>query len=96
MRRFAAAVPFALLATLVVPAYAGSITIEGRGEVMAAPDVAQINSGVTTQGADFDAGSDFRVNEGIAYNSGSAADVKAAAMAACVAWVRSADASRTS
>jgi hypothetical protein len=51
MRRFAAAVPFALLATLVVPAYAGSITIEGRGEVMAAPDVAQINSGVTTQGA---------------------------------------------
>ncbi|MDB5612449.1 MAG: hypothetical protein JWQ22_102 [Devosia sp.] len=51
MRRFAAVVPFALLATLAVPAYAGSITIEGHGEVMAAPDVAQINSGVTTQGA---------------------------------------------
>ena len=51
MRRFAAVIPFALLATLAVPAYAGSITIEGRGEVMAAPDMAQINSGVTTQGA---------------------------------------------
>lgn len=51
MRRFAAAVPFALLATLAAPAYAGSITVEGRGEIMAAPDMAQINSGVTTQGA---------------------------------------------
>jgi uncharacterized protein YggE len=51
MRRFAALVPFALLATLAVPAYAGTITIEGHGEVMAAPDMAQINSGVTTQGA---------------------------------------------
>ncbi|SEQ04537.1 hypothetical protein SAMN05428969_1689 [Devosia sp. YR412] len=51
MRRFAAALPFALLATLAVPAYAGSITIEGHGEVLAAPDMAQINSGVTTQGA---------------------------------------------
>lgn len=51
MRRFAALVPFALLATLSVPAYAGSISIEGRGEVTAAPDMAQINSGITTQGA---------------------------------------------
>ena len=51
MRRFAALVPFALLAGLTLPAYAGSITIEGRGEVTAAPDMAQINSGVTTQGA---------------------------------------------
>ena len=51
MRRYAALVPFALLATLAMPAYAGSITIEGRGEVTAAPDMAQINSGVTTQGA---------------------------------------------
>lgn len=51
MRRFAAVVPFVLLATLAVPAYAGSITIEGRGEVTATPDMAQINSGVTTQGA---------------------------------------------
>ncbi len=51
MRRFAALVPFALLASLSLPAYAGTITIEGRGEVLAAPDMAQINSGVTTQGA---------------------------------------------
>jgi uncharacterized protein YggE len=51
MRRFAALVPFALLASLSLPAYAGTITIEGHGEVMAAPDMAQINSGVTTQGA---------------------------------------------
>jgi uncharacterized protein YggE len=51
MRRFAALVPFALLAGLSLPAYAGTISIEGRGEVMATPDMAQINSGVTTQGA---------------------------------------------
>ena len=51
MRRFAALVPFALLASLSLPAYAGTISIEGRGEVMATPDMAQINSGVTTQGA---------------------------------------------
>ncbi len=51
MRRFAAFVPFVLLASLSLPAYAGTITIEGRGEVMATPDMAQINSGVTTQGA---------------------------------------------
>ncbi|KQT46121.1 SIMPL domain-containing protein [Devosia sp. BK] len=47
--RFATALaPFALLAA-AVPAYAGTITIEGRGEVRAAPDMALINSGVTTQ-----------------------------------------------
>jgi uncharacterized protein len=51
MRRLVALVPFALLASLSLPAYAGTITIEGRGEVMAVPDMAQINSGVTTQGA---------------------------------------------
>jgi len=51
MRHLAALVPFALLASLSLPAYAGTISIEGRGEVMAAPDMAQINSGVTTQGA---------------------------------------------
>ena len=51
MRRLVALVPFALLAGLSLPAYAGTITIEGHGEVMAAPDMAQINSGVTTQGA---------------------------------------------
>ena len=51
MRHLAAIVPFALLATLSAPALAGSITIEGRGEVTAKPDMAQINSGVTSQGA---------------------------------------------
>ncbi|HEV7345971.1 MAG TPA: SIMPL domain-containing protein [Devosia sp.] len=51
MRRLATLVPFALLAGLSLPAYAGTITITGHGEVMAAPDMAQINSGVTTQGA---------------------------------------------
>jgi uncharacterized protein YggE len=51
MRRLAALVPFALLASLALPAYAGTISIDGRGEVLAAPDMAQINSGVTTQAA---------------------------------------------
>lgn len=51
MRRFAVLVPFALLASLTLPAYAGTIAIEGRGEVAAAPDMATINSGVTSQGA---------------------------------------------
>lgn len=51
MRHLAALVPFALVAGLALPAYAGTISIEGRGEVMAAPDMAQISSGVTTQGA---------------------------------------------
>lgn len=50
MRALSVIVPFALLAT-ALPAYAGTITIEGRGEVRAAPDMATINSGVTTQGA---------------------------------------------
>jgi uncharacterized protein YggE len=51
MRRLLAFVPFALLAGLALPAYAGTISIEGRGEVTAAPDTAFITSGVTTQGA---------------------------------------------
>jgi uncharacterized protein YggE len=51
MRAIARLVPFALLASLSLPAMAGSITIEGRGEVVAAPDMAQISSGVTTNGA---------------------------------------------
>jgi len=51
MRRFAVLVPFALLAGLILPAYAGTISIEGRGEVAAAPDMAMVTSGVTTQGA---------------------------------------------
>lgn len=49
MRLSSALVPFALIAT-AIPAYAGSITIEGQGEVRAAPDMAMISSGVTTQG----------------------------------------------
>ncbi|MBU1304875.1 MAG: SIMPL domain-containing protein [Alphaproteobacteria bacterium] len=51
MRRIAFLFPFALLAGVAMPAYAGTISIEGRGEVAAAPDMAVINSGVTTQGA---------------------------------------------
>jgi uncharacterized protein len=51
MRRLAALVPFTLLAGLALPAYAGTVTIEGRGEVTAAPDMAMITSGVTSQGA---------------------------------------------
>ncbi|SFV30111.1 hypothetical protein SAMN05216456_0917 [Devosia crocina] len=50
MRLALAVAPLALLAA-AAPALAGSITIEGRGEVRAAPDMALINSGVTTQGA---------------------------------------------
>lgn len=49
MRRLSVIATAALLAT-VLPAYAGTVTIEGRGEVRAAPDMATINSGVTTQG----------------------------------------------
>jgi uncharacterized protein YggE len=50
MRIRSVLVPLALLAS-ALPAYAGSITIEGRGEVRAAPDMATVMSGVTTQGA---------------------------------------------
>ncbi len=50
MRVLAALAPLALLAT-ALPAFAGEISIEGRGEVRAAPDMATIMSGVTTQGA---------------------------------------------
>ncbi|MFC3703342.1 SIMPL domain-containing protein [Devosia honganensis] len=50
MRAHSILVPFVLLAT-ALPAHAGSIAIEGRGEVRAAPDMATIGSGVTTQGA---------------------------------------------
>jgi len=51
MRHLAALVPFALLAGLAMPAYAGSVSIQGRGEVSATPDMASISSGVTTQAA---------------------------------------------
>ncbi|KKB10417.1 SIMPL domain-containing protein [Devosia chinhatensis] len=50
MRALSVLAPLALLAT-TLPAFAGDITIEGRGEVRAAPDMATISSGVTTQGA---------------------------------------------
>jgi uncharacterized protein YggE len=50
MRALSLIVPFALLAT-AAPALAGSISIEGRGQVRAAPDMATVSSGVTTQGA---------------------------------------------
>lgn len=49
MRGLSVLVPFALIAT-ALPAYAGTIAIEGHGEVRAAPDMATINSGVTSQG----------------------------------------------
>ena len=51
MRRLLVVAPFALMAGLTLPAFAGSITIDGTGEVTAKPDMAIINSGVTTQGA---------------------------------------------
>jgi uncharacterized protein YggE len=50
MRLAVALAPLALLA-IALPAFAGEITIEGRGDVRAAPYMALINSGVTTQGA---------------------------------------------
>ncbi|MGV8834389.1 MAG: SIMPL domain-containing protein [Devosia sp.] len=51
MRHLAVLLPFALFAGLSLPAYAGTISIQGHGEVAAAPDMAMINSGVTSQGA---------------------------------------------
>lgn len=50
MRRLLALAPLAIAASLATPAFAGTISIEGRGEVSAAPDMATISSGVTTQG----------------------------------------------
>lgn len=55
MRLLTAVVPLALCTALALPALAddnpGTISIEGHGEVIAAPDTAFITSGVTTQGA---------------------------------------------
>jgi uncharacterized protein YggE len=56
MRPLTALASLALAASLVSPALAAedgaaTISIEGRGEVMAAPDTALITSGVTTQAA---------------------------------------------
>jgi uncharacterized protein YggE len=50
MRALSLIVPFVLLAS-AAPSLAGSISIEGRGQVRAAPDMATVSSGVTTQGA---------------------------------------------
>lgn len=50
MRLPASLAVLAVLAT-ALPAAAGSITVQGQGEVTATPDMAMINSGVTTQGA---------------------------------------------
>lgn len=49
MRALSVLAPIALIAT-ALPACAGTIAIEGHGEVRAAPDMATINSGVTSQG----------------------------------------------
>lgn len=51
MRLFKGLVPLAIAVGIAAPAYAGTISIEGTGEVTAAPDTAIVNSGVTTQGA---------------------------------------------
>lgn len=57
MRLLTALLPIALCTALTMPALAqdfsepGTISIEGRGEVIAAPDTAFVTSGVTTQGA---------------------------------------------
>ena len=74
MRPYRFLTPLVLLAGLTVPAFAGTITIEGHGEVAAAPDMAMINSGVTTQGA----------------TAREALDANTAAMAALVAELKAA------
>jgi len=51
MRPLIGLIPFALLASLSLPAFAGTIAISGHGEVTASPDTAFVTSGVTTQGA---------------------------------------------
>lgn len=51
MRPLIGLIPFALLASLSMPALAGTISIAGHGEVTASPDTAFVTSGVTTQGA---------------------------------------------
>ena len=50
MRFIFAIAPLAVLVALASPAIAGTIAIDGRGEVSAAPDTAFVTSGVTTQG----------------------------------------------
>lgn len=57
--RLAALAPLAVLLAFATPAFAqapvapspGTISVDGRGEVMAKPDTAFVNSGVTSQGA---------------------------------------------
>ncbi|WDR05173.1 SIMPL domain-containing protein [Devosia rhodophyticola] len=50
MRTFLALAPVALFAAMASPTLAGTIAINGHGEVSAAPDTAYVTSGVTTQG----------------------------------------------
>ncbi len=52
MRSLTALIPFLLVTALSAPALAAeaTVSINGRGEVTAAPDTAFVNSGVTTQG----------------------------------------------
>ncbi|WDR03981.1 SIMPL domain-containing protein [Devosia algicola] len=50
MRTFLSLAPLAIMAGLAAPAFAGTIAINGHGEVSAAPDTAYVTSGVTTQG----------------------------------------------
>lgn len=50
MRPTVSLAALALLA-MALPATAGSIAVQGQGEVSATPDMAMISSGVTTQGA---------------------------------------------
>jgi len=51
MRLLTGLVPLVLTAGFAFPAFAGTIVIDGLGEITAAPDTAFVNSGVTTQGA---------------------------------------------
>ncbi len=73
MRLPASLAVLAVLAT-ALPATAGSITVQGQGEVTATPDMAMINSGVTTQGA--------TAREALDANSKAMADLMAALEAA--------------
>lgn len=75
MRHLAALLPFALLAGLSLPAFAGTIAIDGRDEITAAPDMATVNSGVTTQDA----------------TAREALDANSAAMAELIASLKEAD-----
>lgn len=63
-----------VLISTALPALAGSITVEGQGQVSATPDMAVINSGVTTQGT--------TAREALDANSAAMAELMAALEAA--------------